>query len=291
MSNLTKPFYANKKPQDNELVLVTITEINDSGSYFHGKLVEYSVNAFLRFEDATKKKRVTSWNNIIPLNKEIIARVDDINFSEDAVKISLTYMDEKDKDDSKFKKNRTLSSLVKKNIFELNNSYTINDVLPIYNDIWEKIIYKIDYKRHDEYEIEEMPMLLDYCIQEIDVLKEYFSENLPFYEKFKESLNELMSEKPYKLISTIGIISSIGVSSTVKLLESVLANINYKYSLTYDYYKEKDKKSFPAFVFETASNDSNEENHSSFIKMLETEGGKLNPKSFVKTFEKCKKVF
>ena len=143
MSNLTKPFYANKKPQDNELVLVTITEINDSGSYFHGKLVEYSVNAFLRFEDATKKKRVTSWNNIIPLNKEIIARVDDINFSEDAVKISLTYMDEKDKDDSKFKKNRTLSSMVKKTIFELNNSFTINDVIPIYNDIWEKIFYKI----------------------------------------------------------------------------------------------------------------------------------------------------
>jgi len=25
--------------------------------------------------------------------------------------------------------------------------------------------------------------------------------------------------------------------------------------------------------------------------MLETEGGKLNPKSFVKTFEKSKKVF
>ena len=290
MSNLTKPFYANKKPQANELVLVVLTEKSEEGSNFQGTLVEYPINAFLRFEDATKKKRVTSWINIVPLNKEIIARVDDINFSEDAVKISLTYMDEKDKDDSKFKKNRTLSSLVKKIIFELNNSFTIDDVIPIYNDIWEKIFYKIDSKRYDEYEIEEMPMLLDYCIQEIDVLKEYFSENLPFYEKFKESLNELNAEKPYKLISTIGIISSIGASSTVKLLESVLTNIKYKYSLTYDYYKEDGKKSFPAFVFETASNDSNEENHSSFIKMLETEGGKLNPKSFVKTFEKCKKV-
>lgn len=290
MSNLTKPFYTNKKPQANELVLVVLTEKSEEGSNFQGTLVEYLINAFLRFEDATKKKRVTSWINIVPLNKEIIARVDDINFSEDAVKISLTYMDEKDKDDSKFKKNRTLSSLVKKIIFELNNSFTIDDVILIYNDIWEKIFYKIDSKRYDEYEIEEMPMLLDYCIQEIDVLKEYFSENLPFYEKFKESLNELNAEKPYKLISTIGIISSIGASSTVKLLESVLTNIKYKYSLTYDYYKEDGKKSFPAFVFETASNDSNEENHSSFIKMLETEGGKLNPKSFVKTFEKCKKV-
>jgi len=57
MSNITIPFYANQKPQSNELVLVVITEKSDEGSNFQGKLVEYPINAFLRFEDATKKKK------------------------------------------------------------------------------------------------------------------------------------------------------------------------------------------------------------------------------------------
>jgi hypothetical protein len=100
----------------------------------------------------------------------------------------------------------------------------------------------------------------------------------------------MVSEKSCKLVSTIGIVSSNGVSSTKKLLEKILDDINYNYSLTYNYYKEKDKKSYPAYIFETLSIDSNEEDHSAFIKMLEVEGGKLNPKIFIKTFEKCKKV-
>ena len=291
MSNLTIPFYANQKPEDNELVLVVLTEINEEGSNFQGRLVEYPVNAFLRFEDATKKKRVASWNNILSLNREIIVRVDNIDFSKDAVQISLSYMDEKDKNDDKFKKNKLLVSMVKKIIFEMNNGFSINEVIPVYNNIWEKIFYKIDSKRHDEYESDNLPTLLDYSIQEIDELKEYFSINLNFYEKFKESLNEFVSEKTCKLISTIGIVSNSGVTTTIKLLKNILATIEYNYSLTYDYYKEKDKKAYPVFIFETLSIDSNEENHSSFIKMLETQSIKLNPKPFIKIFEKCKKVF
>ena len=290
MSNLTIPFYANQKPQDNELVLVVLTEISEEGSNFQGRLVEYPINAFLRFEDATKKKRVTSWNNIVPLNKEIIVRVDDIDFSDDTVKVSLTYMDEKDKNDEKFKKNKSLVSLVKKIIFEMNNGFTINEVIPVFNNIWEKIFYKIDLKRIDEYNTDELPTLLDYCIQEIDMIKNLFEYDLKFYEKFKESLNELTLEKKHKLISIIGIISNGGVSSTIKLLENILVNITYKYSLVYDYYKEKDKKSYPVFFFETASVDSNELNHTTFINNLELAAANLNPKSFIKTFQKARKV-
>ena len=290
MSNLTIPFYANQKPQDNELVLVVLTDISEEGSNFQGRLVEYPINAFLRFEDATKKKRVTSWNNIVPLNKEIIVRVDDIDFSDDTVKVSLTYMDEKDKNDEKFKKNKSLVSLVKKIIFEMNNGFTINEVIPVFNNIWEKIFYKIDLKRIDEYNTDELPTLLDYCIQEIDMIKNLFEYDLKFYEKFKESLNELTLEKKHKLISIIGIISNGGVSSTIKLLENILVNITYKYSLVYDYYKEKDKKSYPVFIFETSSVDSGEINHTTFVNNLEIAAANLNPKSFIKTFQKCKKV-
>jgi len=290
MSNLTIPFYANQKPQDNELVLVVLTEISEEGSNFQGRLVEYPVNAFLRFEDATKKKRVTSWNNIVPLNRDIIARVDNINFSDDTVQISLTYMDEKDKNDDKFKKNKSLVSLVKKIIFEMNSGFTIDEVIPVFNDIWKKIFYKIDLKRIEEYELDELPTLLDYCIQEIDMLETVFEEDLIFHEKFKESLNQLTSEKTHKLISIIGIISNGGVSNTIKLLENILVNITHQYSLVYDYYKEKDKKSYPVFIFETSSVDSNEINHTAFVNNLELAASNLNSKSFIKTFQKCKKV-
>jgi len=290
MSNLMIPFYANQKPQANELVLVVLTEISEEGSNFQGRLVEYPVNAFLRFEDATKKKRVTSWNNIVPLNKEIIVRVDDTNFSEDTVKISLTYMDEKDKNDDKFKKNKSLVSLVKKNIFEMNNGFTIDAVIPVFNDVWKNIFYKIDLKRLDEYEVEDAPTMLDYCNQEIVELKNLFDFNKDFYEKFKESLNELSAEKQHKIISIIGIISNSGVSSTIKLLENIVVDLNIKYSLVYEYYKEKNK-SYPVFVLETSSVDSTELNHSGFISNLELEAAKINPKSFIKVFQKGKKVF
>ena len=49
MSNLTIPFYEDKKPQNNEIVSVIITGINNEGGFYEGKLIEYSTGLFLRF--------------------------------------------------------------------------------------------------------------------------------------------------------------------------------------------------------------------------------------------------
>ena len=53
------------------------------------------------------------------------------------------------------------------------------------------------------------------------------------------------------------------------LIKNVLEGITYKYSLKYSYYKKKnDTKTFPVYLFETSSEDTTEENHTSFIQNL-----------------------
>lgn len=275
--NLTIPFYKNNKPSERELVLVIFTK--DSDSHFDGHLVEYSCNAFLRKEDATKKKKVVNWDNIVPIGKEIIAQVDEIDFSVDTVKVSITYMDnEQETVIENFKKNKKLISLVK--TIGIQHSILINT-------IWESIIYVIDQKRREEYEIEDMPSLLQYCVDELDILTEFFNEDKIFL-KFKEALIKTIEEKPYKLKSIIGIISYNGVQNTIDILNKATEDIKYKYSLTYTYYK-KNMKSFSSYLFETFSEDSKESDHQNLIAFLEKESKTSNNNLLVNVFEKCKK--
>ena len=259
IDNLSIPFYKNSKPGDNELVLIIMTTENDS--WFEGHFVEYSGQVFLRKEDATKKKRVTSWNNIVPLNKEIVAKVDDVNFSKDTVKVSITYMDEEQETIlENFKKNKKLISIIKSVAFQSGEHI---------DTIWSSIIYKIDDKRKEDYEVEDMPPLLQYCVDEMEVLKELFKDNVIF-QKVEDVLNKFIEEKPFKIISTIGIISYDGVQNTKNLIENALKDILYKYSLTYSYYKKNktDQKSFPAYILETSSEDTKNEDHEKFISEL-----------------------
>ena len=279
--NLSIPFYKNSKPGDNESVLVIMTTENNS--WFEGHFVEYSGKVFLRKEDATKKKRVTSWNNIVPLNKEIIAKVDDIEFSNDIVKVSITYMDEEQETIlENFKKNKKLISIIKSVAFQLGENI---------DTIWSSIIYKIDEKRKEDYEIEDMPPLLQYCINEIEIFKEIFKDNVMF-KKLEDTLNKFIEEKPFKIISTIGIISYDGVQNTKNLIENALNNIPYKYSLTYSYYKKNktDQKSFPAYIFETSSEDTKNDDHEKFISFLETQAINYGTNTLVRPFDKCKKM-
>jgi translation initiation factor 2 alpha subunit (eIF-2alpha) len=133
MSQLTKPFYNATKPDNDEIVLVIFTKEEDS--YFEGTLVEYKGKVFLRKEDATKKKRVNSWNNIVPLNVEKYAKVYDLEFSSDTIQVSLTNLDEDlTNTQEHFSKNKRLASLMVTISFQLNTNV---------DTIWESVIYKI----------------------------------------------------------------------------------------------------------------------------------------------------
>jgi len=264
------PFYKHK-PTNNELVLAIFEKENDS--YFEGKLLEYDSKIFLRKEDATRKKRVTSWNKIISLNKEMIVVVNNLDFGNDTIQVSIIY-EEQEKFLENCKNNKKLISIIKSVAF-----YTD---IPI-NDIWSSIIYVIDDKRRGEEYDEEIPTILQYCIDNMKELKEFFKDK-PIFLKIEEMINKFMEEKVFKIESSIGIISYGGIENTKKLIDKSLMNISCKYSLTYGYYK-KGQKSFPAYIFETSSEDSNADNHENFIKCLESNA---NNELIVKAFEKSK---
>ena len=278
MSQLTKPFYNATKPDKDEIVLVIFTKEEDS--YFEGTLVEYTGKVFLRKEDATKKKRVSSWNNIVPLNVEKYAKVYDLNFSSDTIQVSLTNLD----DDltniqEHFSKNKRLVSLMVTISFQLNTNV---------DTIWESVIYKINEERleinekNEENDENTYSNILDFIMNNIELLKESFDDN-----KVIMKMEKILEEKSFKMLSTIGIISNNGVENTTNLLRNVLEGIKCKYSLKYSYYKKKnDTKTFPVYLFETSSEDSTEENHSSFIQNLKDNAVNTN----IHCFEQCKKT-
>jgi len=274
MSQLTKPFYNATKPDKDEIVLVIFTKEEDS--YFEGTLVEYQGKVFLRKEDATKKKRVSSWNNIVPLNVEKYAKVYDLDFASDTIQVSLTHLDEDLTNiQEHFSKNKRLVSLMVTISFQLNTNV---------DTIWESVIYKINEKRinfNEENDENTYLNILDYIMNNIEHLKESFDDN-----KVIIKIEKMLEEKSFKMLSTIGIISNNGVENTTNLIRNILEDITCKYSLKYSYYKKKnDTKTFPVYLFETSSEDSTEENHTNFIKNLTDKAINSN----IHCFEKCKK--
>lgn len=276
--NLAIPFYRHN-PVNNELVSIIITEKTEADD-FKGKLVEYNKFVYLKKEDAPKKKKHASWKDVVPIGRELIASIDNIDFAPDTVQISMKFINSKEQESvlEIFKKNKKLISLIKSISYQ--NNINIDT-------LWSSIIYKIDDKRRNDYDIKDIPSLLQYCIEEIDVLDE-INENL----LFKKTIMDFMKETPYKISSTICIISYIGVQYIHDLLKEALNNnINYKYSLSYTYYKKKktDQKSFPSYIFETNSEDSTENDHSNLITFLETKAKQIGPNLLIRVFEKCKK--
>ena len=80
--------YYNEKPIIGENVLVKFTERNES--HIEGEIIEYNYKGIMSYNDATKKKKVYSWNKIIPLNKLMIAKIEDV-YDNNSAQISIAY--------------------------------------------------------------------------------------------------------------------------------------------------------------------------------------------------------
>ena len=79
---------------------------------------------------------------------------------------------------------------------------------------------------------------------------------------------------PKKISSKIGIISVGGIDRTKELISKVLSNVKYSYKLKYD--------TTPYYIFETSTENTNIESHNEFIKNIQTESEKYDPKIFIK---------
>jgi len=166
------------------------------------------------YEDATRKKKVYDWKKEVPLNKTIVAKVEEL-FSNDYIKLSTRYFDQK-LDPSELRKelmkpfsdNKVLITTMKK-ICRNNNLD--------FNTFWSNVIYKInDEKRSNELNMS----LLDYILENKElfnnIIKENYSEN---YEKIIDQYEKQISIKIYKIQSKFSLITKNSIENSKELLK------------------------------------------------------------------------
>jgi hypothetical protein len=229
-SQLKFQIYYNLDPIIGENVLVKFTERN--ASHIEAELIEYDYTGIMSYNDATKKKKVYTWNKIIPLNKLMVAKVEDI-YENKTAQISVAYNINTTDILKPFNDNKVLYS-------------TINKICYIYkidfNDFWKNIVHKIDKKRKDEMNNES---LLDAFINNINYVTELINEkyennidNLPLRNglsaKNSDSsnlhlsadinikINELLISKNIMYQTRFGLISNESINKTKQVLKNTI---------------------------------------------------------------------
>ena len=241
-------FYSTDSPFINENVLVHFIEKKDS--YFKAQLIEYPLyEGILNFQDATKKKKIKSWNNIVILNKNTVAKVEDIDNNKKIVKLSLIYLQNENLMEY-FNENKIMEKFIK--TFCIINKYD-------YNLIWSNIIHKIDILRREN----NIDMSLwNYFINNKYILdNEIYNKLIELYISKYENINK-------KKISKFGIITNINIDIIKTIFNTVLSNIDYKYTLKYD--------AAPKYIFETIESNNDKNDHNIFFNNLNNEINNYN---------------
>lgn len=241
--------YNNSSPELNETVLIKFTKRNES--HFEGELVEYDYSAIMSYNDATKKKKVHSWNKVVPLNKIILAKIENINNEAMFVQVSMAYNDNETELTEQLKPffdNKILISLIKK------VSY-INKIN--FNEFWKNIIHPIDKVRKADGDEEN---LLLYFKDNRELLNRLVEEKYENHIEILRSINDNMVIPNQKITSKIGLISISGISNTKKIISEFIENKKWNYTFKYD--------SAPYYILESHTDDSCIEDHQEFINTL-----------------------
>jgi hypothetical protein len=259
-------FYSKPDPSINEVVLVKFTAMHDG--FFDAVLQEYKdYTGIMNFKDATKKRRIFNWGKIVPLNRNMVAYAENINTNKKTVELSIAYIEEgedmKKKLMKPFLENKILERFIK--------SLCVVNKLD-FSEIWVKVVHMIDNDRMEE---DEEKSLWEYFTENIDDIIDNINNTDDLLGTMIRTLYEKrMDESYHKITTKIGIISPGGIVHTKKLLETCLNKIEFNYTFKYE--------ATPNYILESSSEDSSEEDHKKFIKILEIESQKSNPKVFVK---------
>jgi translation initiation factor 2 alpha subunit (eIF-2alpha) len=243
------PIYENQLPEFNENVLVIFNEHKDT--HIEGFLVEYNnVRCMMIYEDATRKKKVYDWKKEVPLNKPIVAKVEEI-LDAKFISISTAYFDNRiDKEElfKPFNENKALINIVKKTCYYTNLQA---------GDFWKKIIYKIDSnRREDDVNSSLLFAFKDNLNIVNDLIKQNYKENT---DQIINELEKLINYKNTKVQTKFGLISKKGITFTKELLKLACQNIPNEdnYSIKYD--------TAPYYIFES----NNKELNDSFIEYIQ----------------------
>ena len=259
----TKQFYSVINPQVGELVLVQFIARTDS--FFDATLLEYPYRGMMSYQDATKKRKIYNWSKVVPLNKDIVARVDEVDETAKIVQISIARLDEE------FKETLSFSEIQEKLLVPFNENKildhfinSISVVNKIYkNNLWEKLIYYIDSQRQEYNEENEDELsLLKYFQSNFSMIDEW-CEKVGIETNIYESIKTIYAKRfdtKYKYTSKIGIVSPNGINVTKDILIKVLNNLKYNYTFNYD--------STPYYLFETFSDETNLSDHQQLVDEL-----------------------
>lgn len=274
-------FYSINDPTVGELVLVEFVEKTES--FFHAKLFEYQYTGIMNYSDASKKRKVTSWNSIVPLGKQMVAKVESVDSSVKIVQLSISnlheYFNEKNLTPQdvqtrhlvKFKENTIMENFCK--------SICILSNYP-FEELWTKLIHYVDTLRRTHNA--ELNDESDYLS-----LWGYFSANIEQIEQWgvaceipteisnliKQTYIKRMEDTVKKIVTKVKIISPCGITHTKTLLEECFKSIDFKYTFKY--------QTAPDYILESSTEDSSQDAHRFFVSILETESQKTNPKVFV----------
>jgi len=238
-------YYSTLYPEINELVLVVFNEKLDDEGIFKGNLLEYpNCNCIMNYQDATKKKKVKSWNKIIVLNKQMVVKVD--NIDKNIIQVSSYASD--DKIESYFNSNKLMTQFI--TTLCVVNNYN-------YNYVWGTLIYHLDrLRRNDNISIWDYFNLhindLNIWISDLDMDKCYIESIMKLYNK----KNEIIIQK---ITTRFGIVNTKSIEEVYNIFNTVLSNIKYKYSLKYD--------TTPYYVFQSETNIND---HNNFIDNLKS---------------------
>lgn len=265
-------YYSTINPIEGEIVLVTFTE--RLNAFFDAKLMEYPYRGIMNYADASKKRKVSSWSKIVPLNKLMVARVDNVDEKAKIANISIAYLDEQidgknlssqdiqEKLMVEFNENKLLESLITSTSMLTNTKFS---------DIWTKLVHTIDMERRNFNNDNDPVSLWKYFSDNFNIKIDDWCAVSEISEQIKETIKSLYTKKndkgPQKITSLIKIISQEGVSSTKKLLETCLTSLKYQYTFKY--------LAAPSFVFETSTLDSTQEDHHNLIANLKLQIQKL----------------
>lgn len=272
-------FYSIINPIVGEIVLVQFIAKTDS--FFDAILLEYPYRGMMSYQDATKKRKIYNWSKVVPLNKDMVARVDDIDEKSKIVQISIAHLDEE------FKETLTLIEIQEKLMIPFNENKLLDHFIKSIsvinqidkNEIWKTLIYYIDSQRQIYNEENEEMTLWKYFTTNFEMLDEW-CEKVNIDSKLCESIKTMYSKRfdiKYKYASKIGIISPNGINNTKNILSKVLSLLHYKFTFNYD--------STPYYLFESFSEDSNKTNHEEFINEL-----KKYPEIFIKVEYLAKEI-
>jgi len=243
--------YSSKYPKINDSVVVVFMNRNES--HFEGKLIEYGdMTVIMSYNDATKKKKVHSWNKLVPMNKPILARVEEVNEESEWIQVSIAYnqkIKEGDEDELKFyNENKSLISLI--------NKICINNNIN-FNKFWIDVMHEIDKKRIEESDED----LYGYFNSNLDLYEEIVKSKYENYENIINSTHSNIVKKVYKIVSKVGIISTSGLSKTQDMFKRLIEENNeWEYKIKYD--------TTPFYIVESFSNNSSNTNHEELITKL-----------------------